>query len=573
LVIGCWLLVIGYWLANKQQTTNNKKLMILRHQTLMKKRLDHSLGTVFMTLCFWGLTMLSEPAARAKDVELRVGVVQRFGDEATDQLTLQATPGDRLTLRFLSGDMQMQTLQVDSLKLETVMQPLPKPVVEERLVLSNHATFETAEDSANQWRQQGIEVEIAQPERWQVWAKRSVYQTPLVRRLLLSTIQSQGNTTAQLETEIVTQVPRPSFVVNGFRYTRHQLDISAEKNLIQVGQGKENKNPHLYPGHLRIQPNAYGTYTLVNQVPLETYLRGVVPHEIGAGAPYAAVEAQTIIARTYALRNVRRFTADGYELCADTHCQVYKGITGTVPLTDQAIAATKGLVLTYNNELVDALYSSTTGGITAPFSDVWNGSERPYLKAVVDSPASVWNLSQNSLADEENFRQFINLKQGFNETGRDAFRWRRESSLEQIKDDLKRYLEKSGSPLGNFTTIQQMQIVERSPAGRILKLVVQTDQGPIELYKNEVRSAFGPPRSTLFYLEPVYGADKILKGYAFVGGGFGHGVGMSQYGSYNLANLGWSGAKILDFYYPGTQIQPLNDSIVFWQASNPLVKP
>jgi SpoIID/LytB domain protein len=115
--------------------------------------------------------------------------------------------------------------------------------------------------------------------------------------------------------------------------------------------------------------------------------------------------------------------------------------------------------------------------------------------------------------------------------------------------------------------------VERSPAGRILKLVVQTDQGPIELYKNEVRSAFGPPRSTLFYLEPVYGADKILKGYAFVGGGFGHGVGMSQYGSYNLANLGWSGAKILDFYYPGTQIQPLNDSIVFWQASNPLVKP
>jgi SpoIID/LytB domain protein len=119
-----------------------------------------------------------------------------------------------------------------------------------------------------------------------------------------------------------------------------------------------------------------------------------------------------------------------------------------------------------------------------------------------------------------------------------------------------------------------MQVVERSPSGRILKLAVQTDKGIIEINKNEVRSAFGPPRSTLFYLEPIYGADKALKGYTFVGGGFGHGVGMSQYGSYNLANLGWSGAKILSFYYPGTQIQPLNDSIVFWQEDRkPLLAP
>jgi len=63
----------------------------------------------------------------------------------------------------------------------------------------------------------------------------------------------------------------------------------------------------LYAGRMRLQPNAHGTYTLVNEVPLETYLRGVVPHEIGASAPYVAVEAQAIIARTHALRNLRRF--------------------------------------------------------------------------------------------------------------------------------------------------------------------------------------------------------------------------------------------------------------------------
>ena len=568
-----WLLVVGYWLLalqqttnNKQQTTNNKQLMILRFQTLTKKRVDYSLGTVLIaSLCLWGLTFVWEPAAKAKDVELKVGVVQRFGENSTDQLTLQATSGDRLTVRFLSGDMKPQVVEVGSLKLETAMQQLPAPTVEERLVLSNHSTFETAEDSANQWRQRGIEVEVAQPERWQVWAKRDVYQTPLVRRLLLQSIKAQGEKTAYLDTQILQKVPRVSFVINGFRYSRTHLKVSAKKNLIQVGIGKDDKNPRLYTGSMQLQPNAYGNYTLVNQVLLETYLRGVVPNEIGTGAPYAAIEAQTIIARTYALRNRRRFAADDYELCADTHCQVYKGLTGIDPLSDKAIAATKGQVLTYNNELVDALYSSTTGGVTAPFSDIWNGAERPYLKAIVDSPQTVWNLSKKSLADEQNFRAFINLKQGFNETGKSAFRWRYTRTIEQITDFLKRYLKKTKHPFANFSQIQQIQVVERSPSGRILKLSVKTDKGVIEIDKNETRSAFEPPLSTFYYLDPIYGADKTLKGYAFVGGGFGHGVGFSQYGSHNLAKIGWSGERILSFYYPGTQIQPLSDSMVFWQ--------
>lgn len=531
----------------------------------MKKRIPQRLGTVVIVLGLLGLATVPEPGAKAQQVELKVGVVQRFGEKPTDQLTFQATPGDRLTVRFLSGDMKPETVQLDSLKLETIMQPLQKPVVEERLVLSDASTFETAEDSANQWRALGIEVEIAQPERWQVWAKRDVYQTPLLRRMLLQNLKAQGNTTAYLSTITEEKVPRVSFAVNGYRYNRRELEISTQKNLIQVSRGKDDKNPRLYPGRLQLLPNSYGNYTLVNQVPLETYLRGVVPNEIGAGAPYPAVVAQTILARTYALRNLRRFAADNYQLCADVHCQVYKGLTGTAPVADKAIAATKGLVVTYKNELIDALYSSSTGGITAPFSDIWNGSERPYLTARLDSPNTVWDLSQKSLADENNFRQFINLKQGFNETGRREFRWRYTQTLEQISKHLQRYLKNRNHPLANFTTIKQIQVVQRSPAGRILKLVVQTDLGNLEIYKNDARSAFEPPLSTLYYLEPISGADKTLKGYAFVGGGFGHGVGFSQYGSYNLAKLGWSGEKILSFYYPGVQIQPLSPSIVFWK--------
>ncbi len=542
---------------DKQQTTNNKQQIT---------------NTFWISLCFWLVVGSSASGATVKDVELKVGIIQRFGNEATDQLTLEATSGDSLTLKFLAGNMEPKTVQANSVKVEMAMQQLPKPIVEERLVLSDRATFETAEDDATRWKARGIEVEIAQPERWQVWAKRNVYPTPLVRRLLLQNLNAQGEKTVRLETQVLPGAKRVSFAIDGYRYTRGWLEISAGKNLIQVSQGADNKNPRLYGGSLRIQPNAYGTYTLVNQVPIETYLRGVVPHEIGPAAPYAAVEAQTILARTYALRNLRRFVADNYEICADTHCQVYKGLTGTVARADSAIAATNGMVLTYNNELVDALYAATSGGVISPFSDTWNGAERPYLKAVIDSPNPVWNLSQKSLADEKNFREFINLKEGFNESGRELFRWRRENTLEQITADLQRYLTRTQNPLANFTKIVRMQVVERSPAGRILTLKVQTDKGVVELHKNEVRSAFTPPISTLFYLEPIYDEAKTLKGYAFVGGGMGHGVGLSQYGSYNLAKLGWSGEKILSFYYPGAQIKPLDDSIVFWRQSAQEVK-
>ena len=93
---------------------------------------------------------------------------------------------------------------------------------------------------------------------------------------------------------------------------------------------------------------------------------------------------------------------------------------------------------------------------------------------------------------------------------------------------------------------------------------VQTDLGTIDIDKDEIRNAFYPPISTLFYLEPIYNPDRTLNGYAFVGGGFGHGVGMSQTGSYNLANLGWNGDRILKFYFPGAQVVPLSDSITFW---------
>ncbi|MEH2212066.1 SpoIID/LytB domain-containing protein [Nostoc sp.] len=533
----------------------------LPYQVAMKFSFWRFSHTVLTTFCLLGLTAASGPESNIQDIELKIGIVQRFGAEATAKLQLEPIKGDRLRLKFQTGNKQQILFTKNPVKLETVMQALPQLAVEEVVVLGTYRTFETAEDSANKWRSQGMEVEIAQPERWQVWAKRDVYSTPLLRRLLLQNIQASTQEKVYLDTKVLKKVPRVSWVVDGNRYSPNDLEISTDKNLIRVNKSEKPENARLYAGRLNLQPNAYGTYTLVNQVPLETYLRGVVPYEIGTDAPKAALEAQAILARTYALRNLRRFAADNYQLCADTHCQVYYGLKGAAAKTDQAIASTRGKVLTYKNELVDALYSSTTGGVTASFSDVWNGEDRPYLRPVLDAPTNFWDLSKQNLADEKNFQKFINTQQGFNESKWDMFRWHKETPLKDIIKDLQKFLHVKNSPHAKFKTIQAMAVVERSQSGRILELAVKTDRSTFILHKDEVRSAFAAPTSTLFYIEPLNKGKSELWGYAFIGGGLGHGVGLSQTGAQNLAKLGWSSLKILQFYYPGTQIQILNKEI------------
>ncbi|MGB2923828.1 MAG: SpoIID/LytB domain-containing protein [Limnothrix sp.] len=513
--------------------------------------------------CCLGISAVFSPQTQAREVEIKVGIVQRFGDETDETLTISSVPGDRLTVEFMGGDGNKKVINTDKITLEVASLPLSQPQLLEYVVLSDQGTFETAEDSAKFWQSLGIEVEITQPGRWQVWAKRDVYKTPLLRRLLLENLQTKGYDAPFLSSEVLEQRAIASFVADGYRYNRTEMTLRSGQNLFELQENDGAKNR--FSGLLRVQPNAYGTYTLVNDVDIETYLRGVVPYEIGKSAPNNAVEAQTIIARTYALRNLRRFKADNYELCATVHCQVYKGLQGTTSRIDQAIARTKGLVLTYNNELVDALYSSTTGGVTASFSDVWNGEERPYLKAVIDSPNQMWDLGSSSLANEQEFRKFIALKDGFNETGRDVFRWERSATFAELAETLQKYLDKTQSSVSGMKTVQKLEIVRRSPSGRVLELDVTTDRGVVKLLKNEIRSALGPPRSTLFYLQPTKNEQQQITGYTFVGGGFGHGVGMSQYGSYNLANIGWSAAKILNFYYPGTTLEPLNQSIIFWR--------
>ncbi|HIK19520.1 MAG TPA: SpoIID/LytB domain-containing protein [Synechococcus sp. M44_DOE_062] len=489
-------------------------------------------------------------AATPENPILHIGIVQRFGRSETDQVELAAPTGSLLTLEFAQADGSTQTQRTPRVSIGIVNRALTNPETVYRLILSSHKSFESAEANANHWQSLGISTEIAQPQEWQVWANRAYTPQQLIQ--IQQYAQREGIPHVRLEVQERRQRAELSWVHEHFRYHRTRLRVTSDAGYLRV-------NDRYYAGSITFQPNAYGSYTVVNAVPLETYLRGVVPHEVGPGAPFAAMAAQAILARTYALKNLHRFQVDDYQLCANTHCQVYKGLTGTHPRADEAIRQTSGLVLTYNGELVDAVYSSTNGGISAAFEDVWDGDPRPYLRPQADiahQPGQPLDLRQ-----ESSFQAFLAQREGFNEAGVSRlFRWEFSLSLEELNTQLRAGQDYLGIPMPTWSSIAGMQILERSASGRVqaMQLDLQTAEGihSILLRKDQVRLAFPRLYSTLFRIEPLKQGEQ-LTGYRFIGGGFGHGVGLSQYGSYTLARQGFNAAQILAFYYPGTTLVPL----------------
>lgn len=139
-----------------------------------------------------------------------------------------------------------------------------------------------------------------------------------------------------------------------------------------------------YRGRLVVYLNDRGRLNLVNELPIEQYLRGVVPRELGPGAypELEALKAQAIAARSYTLRNLGEFADEGYDLCGTPRCQVYGGMDDEHPLSDRAVAETAGEVLVYDGQPIDALYSATCGGHTENVEVIFPLKRAPYLRGV-----------------------------------------------------------------------------------------------------------------------------------------------------------------------------------------------
>ncbi|MDX2272943.1 MAG: SpoIID/LytB domain-containing protein [Cyanobacteriota bacterium] len=517
---------------------------------MMVGKLSRPLAVAASLVVTGGIPMAQATTQSPANPTLHIGLIQRFGEPDNSEVKLAAPGGAVLNLQFEGTGGKLETQPSSQVTIRIVNQSLATPEMVQRLILSSHKSFESAEASAQAWLANGIQTEIAQPDEWQVWAKRSAYGSEALGEILAAA-QAKGIPTVRMFQEERPTQPQLSWVVDDFRYHRRHLTVTSSAGYLRVGD-------RTYAGSITIQPNAYGTYTVINSVPLETYLRGVVPHEVGPNAPDAAMAAQAILARTYALKNRHRFQIDGYHLSDDTHTQVYKGLTETTARTDAAIQLTRGQVLTYEGDLIDAVYSSTNGGMAAAFEDIWDGDPRPYLQPNLDIAGQP---QKRDLSQADIFRQFIQQQEGFNETGVSRlFRWTISQTLDELAEQLRANQDYLGIPIPVWTDLANLKVVSRSASGRVqaLQVDLKTADGvhSITLHKDQIRLGFRKLYSTMFDVDPIRRNDQLV-GFTFVGGGFGHGVGLSQYGSYTLARLGYSPAQILSFYYPGTTLSRL----------------
>jgi stage II sporulation protein D len=274
-------------------------------------------------------------------------------------------------------------------------------------------------------------------------------------------------------------------------------------------------NGKAYDGGVSIRKSA-GGLLVVNEIGVEEYLRGVVPSEMPAAWPVEALKAQAVISRTYALYQKEQRATHDYDLASTVLDQVYSGAGVGDSRTSEAIEKTRGEVLTYEGELALTFFHSTSAGQTENAADHWDVSF-PYLVGA-SCP-----LDQAS----------------------PYYRWERRFAREEVARRIRAY----GYRVGDLVAIRPVQW---SQAGRLLKIRVVHDEGDLVLHGDHFRQAIGyrDLPSTRFTV------DRFGKEITISGMGYGHGVGLCQWGARALAELGWSYDQLLRHYYPGAHVAP-----------------
>ncbi|AII47967.1 amidase [Synechococcus sp. KORDI-52] len=456
------------------------------------------------------------PLAGLKPV-LWVALADHLGDAAAAApLNLRAFAGS-LTLRDATGEQRSGSSFVITWRSVPLARPLPLA----RRIAGPYASFESADRIATRWRALGVAVEVAHPNEWEVWAPEG---SPVPEGLAVR--DWQGTVTSTVEP--VLQTPE------GGRTLQGPVSIEASDGLLWGG-GR-------FQGPFRLQRDAYGSWTLVEQVPVERYLEGVVPHEIGAGSPMAALQAQTVLARTWALANSHRFSIDGYHLCSDTQCQVYSDPRHAGAAVREAIEATQGKLLSLNGKPISAVYHATNGGVMAAGAEAWAMQPTTYLRPKPDGDEGWSSRYSLPLQKRQAVHALLADRSGAYGKQHPRFRWGRTLSGPTLRQALGAAADPLVSPL-------QLKVLERGASGRVLALQISgsSDAAPVILKLDAIRRTLRTLPSTLFVLEPQ-GAER----WWVVGGGFGHGAGLSQAGAIDLAWRGWSVERILSHYYPGT---------------------
>jgi stage II sporulation protein D len=303
-------------------------------------------------------------------------------------------------------------------------------------------------------------------------------------------------------------------------------------------QGLVSVSGELYRGRLWIRRAQRNRLMVVNELPLEEYLRGVVPCEIGGERPelMEAYRAQAIACRTYALFRMAQRRYPHYDLVSTVEDQVYRGWLAEREFSDRAVADTRGLILTYDGEPVQALYHSTCGGLTAAASELWPGHNPPYLQPVHDG---------NGDLDQAYCRNSP------------LFYWTRGFTREEIARLVSKRLPQKATWKAPIA-IEGIRVTERGPSGRVMAMELTSGTHTIVLKGMEIRRLFADPsRKERLLPSTQFHVTGSADGFVLRGRGKGHGCGMCQWGAMGMARRGSKYHEIVKHYYPGTEIETL----------------
>ncbi len=282
------------------------------------------------------------------------------------------------------------------------------------------------------------------------------------------------------------------------------------------GEERIKINSQSYAGEITISIED-SLLCIVENVPIENYLAGVLPFEMSPLWPLEALKAQAVVSRTFAIKNLKPDLP--YDITSGTEKQVYKGINEANKRILRAIQETKGEVLTYRGELIRAYFHSCCGGHTASNYAVWGEKIIRPLRGVRDpfcrhSKKYYWQLSAGSS---------------------EILKFARQHGSKAIK-------------------IKRLRVLKKDSSGRALKLKIYTNTKPLVVRAYDLRKFLGPRhfKSTL-----IYRIKKTKEGFKFYGKGWGHGVGMCQEGAKAMAKKGKSYRQILRHYYPKARIKHL----------------
>lgn len=366
--------------------------------------------------------------------------------------------------------------------------------------------------------------------------------------------------------------------------------FTGAKNAGFKGEGSNfiNVGSRNYRGYIEVYPTSTNTFTLVNVIDMEEYLYSVVPSEMPASWNIEALKAQAVAARTYASKQKSKHLSDGYNLCDTTDCQMYLGADHEYENSTNAVNATKGVKAYYNGALIDTVFSSSSGGVTANSEDVWV-TEIPYLREKpdpYDTEGMVWERQVTTadltamLADRgQNIGTPTDIRIDEVSNGGRVNKITilgTNGEYSTTKESIRSFFSINGQPslpsrlftitstgsdsgnTGNIGSTNSLYVSNgtTNESIDISKATVATADGTQKL--NNTTTYIAGSDSTTTYTPNVntttQSTNTASKTYTISGKGYGHGVGMSQYGAKGMAEQGFGYVEILKFYYDGIDV-------------------